>query len=178
MDESPEDDWFSEPDARPSPGRVWQPVEDEWLEDEDLPPRAAPALDPGALVAPRVLVAAGVFVAFLLAVLAAAGVFSSGAPRTTAPIITTTAPPATPPTTTRPATGPPATTLKPGDTGAQVKVLQRALLSLGYSARALDGQYGPATKQAVAAFQGAHGLTADGIVGPKTLRALTRALGR
>jgi peptidoglycan hydrolase-like protein with peptidoglycan-binding domain len=143
-----------------------------------LPPRSAPAFDLRALVAPRVLVATGVFVAFLLAVLAAAGVFSSGAPRTTAPIITTTAPPPTPPTTTRPATGPPATTLKPGDTGAQVKVLQRALSSLGYSARALDGQYGPATKQAVAAFQGAHGLTADGIVGSKTLQALTRALGR
>jgi hypothetical protein len=43
MDESPEDDWFSEPDARPSPGRARQPVEDEWLEGEELPPRSAPA---------------------------------------------------------------------------------------------------------------------------------------
>jgi peptidoglycan hydrolase-like protein with peptidoglycan-binding domain len=51
----------------------------------------------------------------------------------------------------RPAARPPRTTLKPGDTGVQVKVLQRALASLGYSAGAVDGQYGPATKQAVAA---------------------------
>ena len=49
---------------------------------------------------------------------------------------------------------------------------------LGYSAGALDGSYGPATKHAVAGFQGAHGLTADGIFGPKTLKALRRALGR
>ena len=55
---------------------------------------------------------------------------------------------------------------------------QRALSSLGYSAGALDGSYGPATKQAVAGFQGARGLTADGIFGPKTLQALRRALGR
>jgi hypothetical protein len=172
MDESPEDDWFSEPDARPSPGRARQPVEDEWLEGEELPPRSAPAFDLRALVTPRVLVAASVFVAFLLAVLAAAGVFSSGAPRTTAPTTTTTSPPATPPTrTARPASVPPATTLKPGDSGVKVKLLQRALSSLGYSAGALDGSYGPATKQAVAGFQGAHGLTADGIFGPKTLQA-------
>ncbi len=148
------------------------------VEGEELPPRSAPAFDLRALVTPRVLVAASVFVAFLLAVLAAAGVFSSGAPRTTAPTITTTSP-ATPPTrTARPASVPPATTLKPGDTGVKVKLLQRALSSLGYSAGALDGSYGPATKQAVAGFQGAHGLTADGIFGAKTLQALRRALGR
>jgi len=140
MPESPEDDWFSEPDVRPSPGRARQPVVDEWLEGDDLRPRPAPAFDLRALADRRVLIAAGVFVAVLLALLAAVGVFSSGAPRPKAPIITTTAPPAT--TTTaaaRPAARPPATTLKPGDTGAQVKVLQRALASLGYSAGAVDG---------------------------------------
>jgi len=178
MAENHEDDWFSEPDVRPPPGGARQPVEDEWLEGDDRRPRPAPAFDLRALANRRVLVVAGVFVAFLLAVLAAAGVFSGGAPRTTAPIITATAPPATPTTTTRPAAGPPATALKPGDTGAQVKVLQRALASLGYAAGAVDGQYGPATKQAVTAFQHAQGLTGDGIFGPKTLQALTRALGR
>jgi Putative peptidoglycan binding domain len=178
MAENGEDDWFSEPDVRPLPGGARQPVEDESLEGDDRRPRPAPAFDLRALADRRVLVVASVFVAFLLAVLAAAGVFSSGAPRTTVPIITTTAPPATPTTTARPAVGPPATALKPGDTGAQVKVLQRALASLGYAAGAVDGQYGPATKQAVAAFQHAHGLTGDGIFGPKTLQALTRALGR
>ena len=80
--------------------------------------------------------------------------------------------------TTSPATGAPGTTLKPGDSGVQVKALQRALATLGYSAGAADGRYGPATKEAVASFQQPHGLTADGILGPKTLRALTRALRR
>ncbi len=177
MDESPEDDWFSEPDARPSPSPARQPVEDEWLEGDDLRPRSAPPFDLRTLADRRLLVVVGVVVAFLLAVLAVAGVFSGSASRPTTPIITTTAPPATP-TTAGPAATPPATTLKPGNTGAQVKVLQRALASLGYSAGAVDGQYGPATNRAVAAFQHAHGLTADGIFGPKTLQALSRALGR
>ncbi len=180
MTESPEDDWFSEPDVSPSPGRARQPVADEWLEGGDLRPRSAPPFDRRALADRRVLVAAGVFVAVLVAVLAATGVFGSGAPRTKGRIITTTALPATPTTTAaaRPAARLPTTTLKPGDTSARVKVLQRALASLGYSAGAVDAQYGPATKQAVAAFQRAHGLTADGVFGPKTLQALRRALGR
>src|SRR6266508_2017523 len=165
MTESPEDDWFSEPDVSPSPGRARQPVADEWLEGGDLRPRSAPPFDRRALADRRVLVAAGVFVAVLVAVLAATGVFGSGAPRTTT-------------AAARPAARLPTTTLKPGDTSARVKVLQRALASLGYSAGAVDAQYGPATKQAVAAFQRAHGLTADGVFGPKTLQALRRALGR
>src|SRR5437899_12529085 len=103
MGENPEDDWFSEPDARPSPGRTRQPVEDEWLEGDERPPRSPPPFDLRGLVDRRLLVAAGVLVAFLFAVLAAAGLFSSGAPRTTAPSITTTAPTAPPTTTARPA---------------------------------------------------------------------------
>ena len=57
-----------------------------------------------------------------------------------------------------------------------MKLLQRALAHLGYSPGAIDGQYGPSTKDAVLRFQRAGGLTADGILGPETLRALTRAL--
>jgi peptidoglycan hydrolase-like protein with peptidoglycan-binding domain len=71
----------------------------------------------------------------------------------------------------------PTTTLKPGDTGAQVRALQRALKSLGYPVGKIDGQYGPATKTAVAAFQHAAGLTEDGVVGPKTLNALIHRAG-
>jgi peptidoglycan hydrolase-like protein with peptidoglycan-binding domain len=78
-------------------------------------------------------------------------------------------------TTTTPAVHPPTTTLTPGVRGAQVRVLQRALAELGYSAGTIDGYYGPATKTAVSKFQRAHQLTADGTVGPATLTALRRA---
>ena len=66
--------------------------------------------------------------------------------------------------------------MKPGDTGAQVKVLQRALTSLGFSTGTIDGSYGPATEAATTSFQRSVGLKADGIVGPATLRALKTAL--
>ncbi len=38
----------------------------------------------------------------------------------------------------------------------------------------IDGDYGPATQSAVAAFQSAEGLTVDGIIGPATWAALLR----
>ncbi len=71
---------------------------------------------------------------------------------------------------------PPTTTLKPGDTGSDVKTLQRALAALGFSPGKPDGNYGPTTKTAVQHFQTSKGLTSDGIVGPKTLLALQQAL--
>jgi peptidoglycan hydrolase-like protein with peptidoglycan-binding domain len=75
--------------------------------------------------------------------------------------------------TTNPATfDAPSTTLKPGDSGSQVEVLQRELAGLGYSPGTIDGNYGPGTVSAVKAFQQAAGLTADGVVGSKTLQAL------
>ena len=70
----------------------------------------------------------------------------------------------------------PATTLKPGDQGAQVKRLQRALLQLGYTVGAVDGDYGTSTEAALTSFQKAAALTADGVLGPATLQALKRAL--
>jgi peptidoglycan hydrolase-like protein with peptidoglycan-binding domain len=66
--------------------------------------------------------------------------------------------------------------LKPGDSGAQVKLLQRALAGLGYSVGVADGVYGPSTEAALTRFQKANGLTADGLLGPKTLAALRQAL--
>src|SRR5574344_228674 len=52
--------------------------------------------------------------------------------------------------------------------------IQSRLLSLGYSigASGVDKYFGEATENAVIAFQEAHGLTADGIVGPITLKKL------
>jgi putative peptidoglycan binding protein/D-alanyl-D-alanine carboxypeptidase-like protein len=58
-----------------------------------------------------------------------------------------------------------------GDRGPDVAHVQAALNAKG--ARLLvDGDFGRNTQAAVMAFQGAHGLTPDGVVGPKTLAAL------
>jgi peptidoglycan hydrolase-like protein with peptidoglycan-binding domain len=53
-------------------------------------------------------------------------------------------------------------TVNKGDTGADVKEIQKAV------GVPQDGIFGPKTESAVKAFQKKHGLTADGIVGPKT----------
>lgn len=56
--------------------------------------------------------------------------------------------------------------------GPVVLGVQQQLAALGYSPGPLDGAYGPTTAAAVTDFQATHGLTPDGIVGPKTLEAL------
>jgi hypothetical protein len=125
------------------------------------------------------------------AIVAIGGTGGGGTPTTTAnpparttPAVTT---PTTTPATTKPATTTPATSgkvtlgaagkLKPGDNGAEVKTLQRALVKIGAApSLTVDGNYGPATQSAVAAFQQVNGLTADGIVGPQTAAAINSAL--
>jgi DNA invertase Pin-like site-specific DNA recombinase/peptidoglycan hydrolase-like protein with peptidoglycan-binding domain len=57
----------------------------------------------------------------------------------------------------------------------RVRVLQRKLHSLGWQPGPVDGLYGPLTEAAVARFQQARGLAADGIVGRHTRKALKRA---
>jgi len=74
--------------------------------------------------------------------------------------VTAPAPPAATPSVAK---GP---TLRRGDTGTAVRVLQAAL------AVTVDGRYGPRTEQAVAGFQGRQGLLVDGIAGPRTRAAL------
>lgn len=59
-----------------------------------------------------------------------------------------------------------------------MRALQRSLVRLGYAPDAIDGKYGPKTQKALEAFQTASGLTADGILGPKTLAALKKAVRR
>ena len=61
--------------------------------------------------------------------------------------------------------------LKKGADGNAVKRLQKALVAAG-QACAVDGDFGPGTVRAVKAFQAARGLTADGVVGPATWKAL------
>jgi peptidoglycan hydrolase-like protein with peptidoglycan-binding domain len=83
------------------------------------------------------------------------------------------------PTTTQaaaPTVPVPAAPLKPGDTGAEVKALQRALVQLGYAVGTIDGDYGAATKTAVEQFQTASKLTADGVFGRATRTAMIAAL--
>ena len=61
--------------------------------------------------------------------------------------------------------------IKRGSKGKAVKILQIILGNLS-----VDGSFGPATQTAVIAFQKAHGLEPDGIVGPKTWKALLNTL--
>lgn len=60
--------------------------------------------------------------------------------------------------------------------GAAVMFLQNCLAELGYLTQCADGIFGPATRQAVAAFQQAQGLETDGIVGRATWEALQKLL--
>lgn len=62
--------------------------------------------------------------------------------------------------------------VKKGASGNEVLQIQTKLKSYGYYTGALDGDFGPATCNAVISFQADCGLTVDGIVGPETLRAL------
>lgn len=55
--------------------------------------------------------------------------------------------------------------------------IQTALHDQGFNPGDLDGTWGRRTMLAVKAFQQAHGLKVDGIVGPLTLRALTGTMG-
>jgi uncharacterized protein (TIGR02594 family) len=58
---------------------------------------------------------------------------------------------------------------------ASVLDIQTALNNKGFNPGEIDGVWGRRTIGAVRAFQGANGLTADGIVGPKTLAKLIGA---
>ncbi len=58
-----------------------------------------------------------------------------------------------------------------GDQGSDVAEIQRQLASLGYDVAA-DGDFGPATAEAVKSFQASQGLDSDGLVGPSTYSAL------
>ena len=64
-------------------------------------------------------------------------------------------------------------TLRQGDHGPAVAELQQRLNARGAApALVCDGSFGPRTFVAVVSYQGAHGLTADGVAGPLTLASL------
>lgn len=64
-----------------------------------------------------------------------------------------------------------------GSTGSEVNSIQTKLKSLGLYTGRVDGIFGAATKNAVVKFQKQHGLTADGVAGNATLRALGLSSG-
>jgi Putative peptidoglycan binding domain len=183
------DDWFDEPEppteTQSGANRgVYEDAEDVWMvpEDEDSGSSGQRefVIAGRTLTTTQVAIIALSLLAILFAILAAFGVFNgskTSVPPVTAPThpistvtITTT------PTNTAPTVQAPSQTLNPGDQGAQVKTLQKALTSLGYSPGTPDGDYGPSTKNAVERFQIAKGLAEDGVVGPATLNALQKAL--
>lgn len=61
---------------------------------------------------------------------------------------------------------------KAGSRGNEVRQIQTLLKDWGYYKGAVDGIFGVKTKNAVVQFQKKYGLTADGVVGPQTLKAL------
>ena len=61
---------------------------------------------------------------------------------------------------------------KYGSSGSEVRSIQTRLTELGYFSGKVDGIFGSQTKNAVIKFQKDYGLTADGIVGSNTLKAL------
>jgi hypothetical protein len=183
------DDWFDEPEppteTQSGANRgVYEDVEEVWVlpeeEDARTPGSREIVIAGRTLTMTQAAIVALSLLAIIFAILAAAGVFN-GAKTAAPPItptqkqITVTVQTSTAANTT-PTSQAPAQTLKPGDTGAQVKLLQRALTTLGFSAGKPDGDYGPSTQNAVERFQVSKGLAEDGIVGPATLAALQRAL--
>jgi peptidoglycan hydrolase-like protein with peptidoglycan-binding domain len=62
--------------------------------------------------------------------------------------------------------------LRIGSKGAGVRDVQALLKLAGYNVE-VDGDFGTTTKAAIMQFQRSKGLTADGIVGPKTQQALS-----
>jgi N-acetylmuramoyl-L-alanine amidase len=66
----------------------------------------------------------------------------------------------------------PAAVLRQGSTGSEVKEMQRRLKQWGYYNGSVDGVFGAGTKKAVISFQKKNGITADGVVGLSTYKAL------
>jgi peptidoglycan hydrolase-like protein with peptidoglycan-binding domain len=107
-----------------------------------------------------------------------------------APTSVPSAAPASTPTTTPPSAGPDPTAspapkptapakpqkLRSGVKGARVVALQQRLTELGYWNGKADGTFGGQTQQAVFALQKAAGLGRDGVVGPKTRKALDKGV--
>jgi type IV secretory pathway VirB10-like protein len=181
----------ADPAAAQEPSWLEDPVDSERSQQEQPSP-AGPFVR-------RRLVALAVAVLVLIAVVVLALIAFAGGDSSTPTEATTTNLPTTTPTTTATATAPPqppppanpppppppsstpasnlpAGIIRPGATGADVKAVQQALARAGYSPGPIDGDYGPKTEQAVAAFQRSAGIPADGHYGPQTKQALEQKI--
>ena len=71
-------------------------------------------------------------------------------------------------------------TLRKGNKGKYVTLLQVKLITGGYDLGkwGADGEYGSQTEKAVKEYQKDHGLTADGVCGPKTWQKLLEEPGK
>jgi peptidoglycan hydrolase-like protein with peptidoglycan-binding domain len=63
-------------------------------------------------------------------------------------------------------------TLMEGSFGEEVTYLQQLLNKKSHATIAVDGYFGPSTKQMVEIYQRNHGLKVDGLVGPQTWSSL------
>ena len=86
----------------------------------------------------------------------------------------TPSPTPTPKPTATPSPTPeiPSQTLRSGDRGSDVKILQRRLKALKYYVGTIDGRMDQETVKALKNFQKAHGLTNDGVAGKETYAIL------
>ena len=86
----------------------------------------------------------------------------------------TPSPTPTPKPTATPSPTPeiPSKTLHSGDTGSDVKILQKRLKALKYYVGTVDGKMDKETVNALKKFQKAHGLTDDGVAGQATYAIL------
>jgi len=191
---APEDDWFVETGGGRSPAADDETELRETRQSAqgEGEPRAAirvregersRRLIAGAIVGAMILIVAGALAGALVSRSLNGGVETTTSLVTTTATLTTTlttsTTPSTTPTTTStpttPATLPEGVVLRRGVKGVEVRQVQEALVALGYSTT-IDGKFGPATAQAVKSFQASSGLTADGVVGPGTLSALSAAV--
>ena len=136
-----------------------------------------PARRRARLRAGLVLLRAGAVLASVASTLALATVVTLGRPAEEASPTRKGAPAATAsPRLAAPSAGPVERAIRLGDRGEAVRGLQQTLSALGFDAGAADGAFQGATRDAVVAFQQAHGLAPDGVVGPATREALRAAL--
>jgi hypothetical protein len=176
-----------------SPPDDREPYVDDWFEEEDdhtqvrqQPLRRRPSLPPpGDRRIPGIALIGGAALLLLVVILVVAFTgdeepeTDAGQPIPTITNDTETDEPAgtePPPAGEPPQPLPTESIIRPGEEGEQVAALQQALITLGYEPGEPDGNYGPATVEAVQSFQTAAGLPADGIAGPTTLNAVNEAL--